>query len=107
MRRLDDLAQSDDLALAVARGLLDASAVPSLLASTKMISMATVGSTASKRSISRTTLPRSFFVGTTIDSKGSSRRTRPELTPGRFAQGFAHRRGRVRLQGRSSVSEES
>ena len=46
------------------------SAVPSVLASTKMISIATVGSTVSSRSINAATLPSSFFVGTTIERSG-------------------------------------
>ena len=87
MRRLDAWRRSTISRLLRPAASSTASAVPSLLASTKMISMATVGSTASKRSISRTTLPRSFFVGTTIDSKGSSRRTRPELNLGDSRRG--------------------
>ena len=46
------------------------SAVPSVLASMKMISIATVGSTVSSRSINAATLPSSFFVGTTIERSG-------------------------------------
>ena len=57
------------------------SEVPSVLASTKMISSATVGSTASKRFNKMATLSRSFFVGTTTESRGSSRGGRRKRPP--------------------------
>ena len=46
------------------------SGVPSVLASTKMISIPTVGTTASRRASRSATFPTSFFVGTTIETSG-------------------------------------
>ena len=107
MRRLADWGSSTISRVLRPAAASTTSAVPSVLASTKMISIATVGSTASRRSISASTLPRSFLVGTTIERRGSSRRIRPADGTRRCAQGFAYRRGRVRRQGRSSVPEKS
>ena len=72
MRRCRACGSDDEVALARPRQApRRARACRPSLSSTKMISIATVGSAASSRSTRAATLSRSFLVGTTIDSSGT------------------------------------